>query len=252
MIRFTIHQIKLFFTTLAFLSWIPIPPSWYTDRDLYRMGIYFPIVGAILGSLTAIVLYTSNLFFPYPVAIALSLLVYGLITGAFHEDAVADVADGMGGFDSKKIIEIMRDSRVGTYGSFALISTYVVRYAALSSLPIEIAITSLIAYPAVSRFCGVLFLTLTKPNDVPPESLSRTISFSNQWLSCIFSEIWLILIIIIVKPVNIIAIPVLLIIIPMAAIQYFRSRIGFITGDCAGFVIHCTETFLYVCATIKL
>ncbi len=244
-----LYPLKLLCSTIAFLSWIPIPQWAVTDKALYRMGIFFPLVGGILGGLAAFVVYTANIFFPYPVSIALTLLAYGWITGAFHEDALADAADGMGGYDSKKILEIMRDSRIGSYGSFAMISMYVLRYAALTSIDPNMAIRNIISYAAVSRMTGVLFLTLTQTKEIPPESLSRTIPFSNQWGCCVLGMLFTTIIVLTVAPSNPVLIPLLLIGIPFLARMYFLKRIGYITGDCAGCVIHITETILHVFAT---
>ncbi len=222
------------------------------DKALHKMGIFFPIAGMILGGLAALVLTVSTYFFPYPVSIALTLLAYGWITGMFHEDALADVADGMGGYDSKKILAIMRDSCIGTYGAFTLISTYVLRFAALSSIDPKVLVVNLIAYAAVSRMAGVVFLTLTQPKDIPPESLSRTVPFSNQWLLCGLGLLISIAIIFVLSPSNTVFIPIVMLATPVVSRWYFLKRIGFITGDCAGFVIHVTETILHVFATISL
>ncbi len=249
--KFT-YYLKLLFTTIAFLSWIPIPHWAITDRALYRMGMFFPLAGGVLGGVAALVLFLADLCFPYSVAVALTLLVYGWITGMFHEDALADVADGMGGFDAKKMLEIMRDSCIGTYGSFALISTYVLRYAALSALTPEVAIRNMIAYAAVSRVTGVFLLTLTRTRDVPPESLSRIMPFSNQWLCLSFALLFTVVIVGVVSPANPILIPILVVSFPLVARMYFLKKIGYITGDCVGAVIYVTETVLHICATASL
>lgn len=246
------YILQLFLTTLSFLSWIPIPKWGYTGHALHCMGMFFPVVGALLGGIAALVLYGSTIFFPYPVSVALTLLVYGWMTGAFHEDALADVADGMGGNDPQKILTIMRDSCIGTYGSFALISTYVLRYTAISSMSPEMAIKNLIAYAAVSRLTGVLFLTVSQPNELPPESMSRTVLFSNQWVCFFIGLMFALLIVGAVLPNHMLLIPFVCLILPFFARMYFLKRINSITGDCAGFVIHVTETILYVMATISL
>ncbi len=245
------HIIKLLFTTIAFLSWLPVPHWTATNRNLHWMGVFFPIAGALFGGLAALVLFVSLRFFPYTVAVALTLLCYGWITGAFHEDALVDVADGMGGCEPKKILEIMHDSRVGAYGLFALISAYVLRFAALVSIAPEMAMRNLIAYAAVSRMAGVFFLTLAQPGDIPPESLGRTVSFSNQWGLCLLSMLIAGIVVHIVVPFNMVFILSIVVGVPIAARRYFLGRIGHITGDCAGFTIYVVETILHVLATAK-
>ncbi len=250
-IKRLIYILQLVLTTVSFLSWIPIPKWGYTGHALYRMGIFFPIVGALLGGIAALVLSYSTLFFPYTVSVAITLFVYGWITGAFHEDALADTADGMGGNTPQKILAIMRDSCIGTYGAFALISSYVLRYAALTAMSPATAATSLIAFASVSRLAGVLFLTLAQKHELPPESMNRTVLFSNRWL-CFFAGLANTIIILgMIMPDHLIIVPVVFLIIPIAARFYFLRRIRAITGDCAGFVIYSTETVLYLLAAIK-
>lgn len=251
MIAFARYHLALLSTALAFLSWLPIPAWGFTKTDLHKMGMYFPLAGALLGGIASLTLLAANLFFPYPVAIALVLLVYTLITGAFHDDALADVADGMGGYEPRKIIEIMRDSRIGAYGAMALISTYLLRYSAMVSIePAEVAL-NLIAFAAAARLAGVLLLTVTRTNQIPPESLNRMVSFSGQWTWFLVGLLWLAIIGTITKPASLPWIIPVMTVLPMICHRYFNGRIGFITGDCAGFVIHLVETTLHVIATLS-
>lgn len=243
------YTVQLLLTTLSFLSWIPIPTSGYTGNGLYRMSLFFPVVGAFLGSIAALVLYFSSQFFPYSVSAAITLFVYGWVTGAFHEDALADVADGMGGQNQKQILCIMQDSSIGAYGSFAMVSFYVLRYAALSELSLDIAINSLITFAAVSRMAGALFLTLTHEEELPPESLSRTVLFSHCWTSCFLGILGTFTLVCLLNPNGLLMVSIVLILIPLVARFYFLNRIGCITGDCAGFVIYITETALFILAT---
>ena len=252
MISFLYSHIQLCITTLAFLSWIPIPNWGATNKNLSKMGMYFPITGAFLGSVSALTLYCADMLFPYSVAVALTWFVYGWITGAFHEDGLADVADSMGGYVPQKRLEIMRDSRIGAYGSFALISSYILRFAALSAVSPDYAIRNLIAFASVSRLAGVFFLTKTKADDFPPDSMNRTISFSQQWISFFLGLFFAIIIVGITLPSNYRVIPFVVILFPLCARCYFLSKLGCVTGDCAGFVIHCTETILHVLATAML
>lgn len=113
----------------------------------------FPIVGVVVGGLAGGALYFAADTNLHPLACAfIALAVQALVTGALHEDGLADVADGMGAHGQKRTLEIMRDSRTGAYGVLALIFSVGVRAAALASIPGPgLAWAALIAAGAFSR-----------------------------------------------------------------------------------------------------
>ena len=86
------------FAAFTFLTRIPLPGTGQVDADvLARSAVWFPLVGAVVGGFGALVLVLAGQIWPPLVAAALSLLTTVLLTGAFHEDALADAADGLGG-----------------------------------------------------------------------------------------------------------------------------------------------------------
>ena len=84
---------------------------------------YWPLVGWLTGTLMAVVLYFSSYVMPYPVAILLAMVTRILLTGALHEDGLADFIDGFGGGgrDRQRIMRIMKDSSIGTFGVLGLV-----------------------------------------------------------------------------------------------------------------------------------
>jgi adenosylcobinamide-GDP ribazoletransferase len=138
----------------SFLTRLPLPPL----RAMPAQGLaaamgWFPVVGGLLGlGAGLIALLFADIVPPLPAAaIALALLVWA--TGALHEDGLADFADGMGGGQDKtRKLEIMRDSRIGTYGVLALGFSLLLRVGCLAALlPDGPAIGALIAAGAWSR-----------------------------------------------------------------------------------------------------
>ncbi|WNJ18215.1 adenosylcobinamide-GDP ribazoletransferase [Pontibacter sp. G13] len=112
------EEIRVFFTALMFYTRIPCP-SWvdHSAEYLNKATRYFPMMGWIVGGFSALILAGAMLILPIPVAVILSIVASIYLTGAFHEDGFADVCDGYGGgWTSEKILEIMKDSRVGAYG----------------------------------------------------------------------------------------------------------------------------------------
>ncbi|XUY25542.1 adenosylcobinamide-GDP ribazoletransferase [Agrobacterium sp. rho-8.1] len=145
--------------SLAFLSRIPVHDVFFEDdhRSIAQSSRVFPLAGILIAIPSACVaaILVSNDADPL-LSAALVLTIATLITGALHEDGLADTADGFGGGSSKeRALEIMRDSRIGTYGAIALILSFVLRVAALAALMRELSALgiaiSLIAVACLSR-----------------------------------------------------------------------------------------------------
>lgn len=144
-------------TAVAFLTRLPMPhPDGPLPTNFARAHRLFPVVGAAIGAAVGL-LYLGMLAIGLPqfAAAALALGASALLTGALHEDGLADVADGFGGGrDRAAKLEIMRDSRLGTYGALILMVSFVAKLAALAALPTTAVVASLIAAHALAR--GVL------------------------------------------------------------------------------------------------
>jgi adenosylcobinamide-GDP ribazoletransferase len=118
-----------------FLTRIPIPGPETRPADLSRAVAWFPLVGAVVGLATAAVQALALAWWPAPVAAVLAVAFGLLLTGGFHEDGATDAADGLGGGATReRVVEIMRDSRIGAYGAMALWALLSFRWAALVAL----------------------------------------------------------------------------------------------------------------------
>lgn len=129
---------------------------------------WFPLAGAIVGTITATLALTSLHFWPAIVAVALALAVEALVTGAFHEDAVADFCDAFGGgATADDVRRIMKDSRIGSYGSVGLILAIGLRaaltFAALVSMPPPLAAATIVAAATFGRLLVVALMTIVSP-----------------------------------------------------------------------------------------
>src|SRR5262245_12159321 len=127
-----------FKTAVAFLTRLPMPhPDGAVPPNFVRAHRMFPVVGALIGA--AVGLFCVGLRavgVPDLAAAALALGAGTILTGALHEDGLADVADGFGGgrtLESK--LEIMRDSRLGTYGAMILLVSFAAKMSALAAIP---------------------------------------------------------------------------------------------------------------------
>ncbi len=154
------RELEYFFGAIRFFTRLPVP-GWvgHSTEALNRSARYFPAVGLLVGSIGALVYFAAALFWPQPVAVLLSMAATIYATGAFHEDGLADTVDGLGGgWDKLRILEIMKDSRVGSYGVVAMALALLGKFTLLSSLDTALVPYALLAGHALSRFCSTLLL----------------------------------------------------------------------------------------------
>ena len=146
------------------LTRIPVRLSQVTDADLRRSCVFFPAVGLLVALAGIATRYAFAAPLGRGAATVLAVAVMVLITGAFHEDGLADSADGLwGGFTPERRIEIMRDSRIGTYGSVALVLSLLLRVALLAPLSLEVFAGAVVAGHVLGRAGGVLLAGLLPP-----------------------------------------------------------------------------------------
>lgn len=152
---------------LMFLSRLPVSAPGGHGRSLASAMRAFPLAGALIGALGGLICIASLwLGLPGPVAALIAISGLLFITGGLHEDGLADVADGFGGGGTEeRKLEIMKDSRIGSYGVLALVCALMLKAAALSAilasgLSMLSVITLFVALGAWSRtFCVSLLAT---------------------------------------------------------------------------------------------
>jgi adenosylcobinamide-GDP ribazoletransferase len=147
------YQLRLFFIALQFFTRLPIP-RWvgFEAHWLNHASRYFPLVGLVVGAITAAVYAGAAWLFPAPVAVVLSTATGIYATGAFHEDGFADMCDGFGGgMTVERVLEIMKDSRIGAYGAIGMTCMLGLKCVTLAMLPPVTAIAALLAAHPLSR-----------------------------------------------------------------------------------------------------
>lgn len=167
----------IFFTRLPFWR-LHEPP-----KECYKTVVeHWPLTGWLTGGAMAATLYFGSIVFPYAVAIILAILVRLLITGALHEDGLADFMDGFGGggSDRQRILDIMKDSHIGTYGVLGLIIYALLLITALFSLPPTMAaLTILVADPFSKMVTSQLIIMMPyarTENEAKNKTVYRKIS----------------------------------------------------------------------------
>ena len=144
-----------FRAALTFLTRVPVGGWPYRSEDFAWSSAHFPIVGALIGAFTGgVFLLMQPLGAPAAAMIALGATL--LLTGCFHEDGLADTADALGGgFTREKVLEILKDSRVGSYGAAAIAVSLGLRAALMTELPSSTAWWMLALAGALSRTAPV-------------------------------------------------------------------------------------------------
>jgi len=152
-------QLRSLWVAVGFLTRIPVGDPSRGGTKPVRMAAavpWFPVVGMGIGSVQALIWWALHEVSTPSVAAAVSIAGAALLTGAFHHDGLADMADAFGGgWTVEQRMEILKDSRLGTYGTTALGLAYLIEFAALSSLSVADGVIALIAMHVASRGCAV-------------------------------------------------------------------------------------------------
>jgi adenosylcobinamide-GDP ribazoletransferase len=130
------RQVDLLLCAAQFLTRLPTPRLTRFEADwTTRSARYFPLVGQLVGAISGLVFFGASQLWSGLTAAILALGAGVLATGGFHEDGLADTADGLGGGQTaEQRLAVMKDSRVGTYGVLALVLSLGAKAAALASL----------------------------------------------------------------------------------------------------------------------
>jgi adenosylcobinamide-GDP ribazoletransferase len=229
-----------------FLTRIPVPGKFHTPNALSNAAKFFPIVGLViaLGAIGLRRVLSGHLAPPVVTVLVLSYLV--LITGGFHEDGLADAADGFGGGWSKeKILEIMRDSRIGSFGALAIGLSLLARYSLLASLRVDKFSTCIIVAQVLCRWTTLPLSFFLSP--ARAEGQGAGVAQRTSAPSLIFGTA---IALVICYPVMHLALWIPLtaaFAVTFLAALYFHSQIGGITGDCFGAANQLTEIAIYLC-----
>jgi adenosylcobinamide-GDP ribazoletransferase len=251
-------ELQIFFTAVSYYTRIPAPSLLpYQPSYLNQSSRYLPVIGWIAGAFAFFVFFAAGYIFSSSIAILLSIAGSILLTGAFHEDGFADVCDGFGGGWTKdRILEIMKDSRLGTYGTTGLILILALKFLALQQLlsitgnTFTVMLLLFIVPHSISRFTAISFIYTHqyagKDEISKAKPVTENINPKNLWIAALLAIVPLVLLIILThKPLLVIVIiPLYLQKLSMGS--YFNRKIGGYTGDCLGAVQQIAEIICYL------
>lgn len=238
-----------FWTALAFLTRIPLRRATCTPEAIGRSASLFPLVGALVGAVEVLVLWTCRRVMP-PTLTATAIALTGiLLTGALHLDGLADMADGFGGGRTREdVLRIMRDHQIGTFGAIALMMTLLLQISAIAGLMERgAAARVLIVAPAASRWAMVLLgrrLPYARPDAGLGRALTDHVRDREVWTS---TALVVTIAAVLARGPGLVSLAVTVAL--TAGVGAFcRRRIGGVTGDTLGANAVLCETIVLVAA----
>jgi len=236
---------RYFLLAVGFFTRIPVPslPD-FDESELNRSVKYFTLIGVVVGAIAALVFWLAAKYLPIEVAVLLSMIASIYITGSFHEDGLADAVDGLGGgWDKEQVLTIMADSRIGSYGSAALILGLLTKFEALIHLPVAQIPLVLIAAHALSRWAATLVIYTQEyvRSSGKAKPLATQLTFAELAFASVFG----------LAPLALLSCSALWALLPVAVIwlwfsRKLKQRLGGYTGDCLGAMQQLTELTFYI------
>jgi adenosylcobinamide-GDP ribazoletransferase len=245
-----IGVVKDIVLALRFMTRLPAPNVAYTSESLARAAKFFPVVGLLVaaGAVGLNKILSNHVDRDL---VALAVLVYlVVITGGLHEDGLADAADGFGGgWNKDRILEIMHDSRIGSYGAIALTLSLLARYVLLGRLPLLQFSSYLIVAHVLCRWSTLplgFLLPPAKEHEGQGAAVAKGVSIASLVLGTLFTFAvcyW--------RLRNAAWIPVTATVaVTLVSGLYYKSQIGGVTGDCFGATNQLSEVAVYLCGVL--
>jgi len=233
---------KRFFTALGFLTTIPSP---YHDpsgiEELGKAAVWFPLVGALIGELVALIYLGLSRFFPITVSAVVSVAAWVYLTGGLHLDGLADSLDGLLNSSSpERRLEIMKDPRLGAFGALGLILVIIFKISILTALPVYF---TLVAIPLAASTARGLLLWGARQPMARPGGLGAAFRPELGWMGWMISA---------VVPLGLavlcgwrgLAALVIGGLCAAAIIRLARIRLGGLTGDVFGLIVESVEAVI--------
>ncbi len=252
-----LQELRLFLTAIQFFTRIPVP-AWvgHSAQQLDQAARYFPLVGMMVGALSAAVLWLCAQVLPLSLAVGISMTAGILITGAFHEDGLSDFVDGLGGgYTIEKTLAIMKDSRVGAYGVIALVLVLLIKFQSLLELCNAhswlLVAAALIAAHSFSRLMATsIMLTqryIRDDDTARAKPAAQQISPASFAIATLTGIASLALLFAAGAPVvNLSSAVFAALVMRMYLAWRLQKRLGGYTGDCLGAVQQLTELAFYL------
>lgn len=234
----------VFFTRLPFwkLKAFNVPLDYYKDAINY-----WAVTSWLTACVMSATLWLSTQVFPYTVAVLLALLSRVLLTGALHEDGLADFLDGFGGGRNReKILAIMKDSHIGTFGVIGLLFYFLLLYGLLSHLPLIIACVIILIADPFCKFISSQIVRFLPYARTAEGSKSKVIYNKATPVSFLVSAFFGLLPLLFIPSIKWLTALLLPVVIFLFLIRFMKKKIGGYTGDCCGALFLLCELSFYI------
>jgi adenosylcobinamide-GDP ribazoletransferase len=241
-----------FLSAVQFLTRVPVPEYPYQPDALARAVKFFPVVGALIGAAAAALHYALAPHLPAVVTALLTVVFLVALTGCLHEDGLADAADGFfGGHSRERVLLIMRDSRIGSYGGAALILTLTARVLLISSVPSGRIAAYLIAAHILCRWT-TLPLSYYLPsaraeNSGGPAGQGARIAWLTTSATFLGGTLFTLIATGLLLGRSAVAPVLITVAVTLLSGLYYRHRIDGVTGDCFGATNQLAEIAVLLC-----
>ncbi len=217
----------------GFLTRLPVPAVEPRAGDLQRALPIFPVVGLVVGGLAAAVYAGLWWLLPPLPAATVAVAVAVAVTGAFHEDGLADVFDGFfGGYEPTRRLAIMRDSRIGTFGGAALVLSLVLRVGLVASLAPVAAAVALVSGHVLGRGSILLAVRLGRPAE--PTSSSAAVAAPAGPVGTTVGAVLALAPVAVLTGAWAVVLVAVATVVTIGAVALARRKVGGLTGDVLG------------------
>lgn len=239
-----------FLLALQFLTRLPVPDPGFTPARMAASVRWHPAAGAVIGGLVGAAWLVAAAVLPTVPAVIVATAAGLLLTGAFHEDGFADACDGLGGGATReRALEIMRDSRLGTYGAAGLGLMLAGRVAALAALAPAVPLAwALVAAHAASRAAAVHVVATSRyvRDHGTGKPVADGIDRAGLRFALVTSGAALLPLALAIGVLPVVAALAGLAAGAWAMRRAFERKLGGYTGDCLGGVQQCAEVGFYL------
>jgi adenosylcobinamide-GDP ribazoletransferase len=238
---------RRFLTAIGFLTRIPVPWGMQAGPEaLGSSAVFFPLVGLFIGAGAVVLNHLCSRRLPHDVVVIIILGFFVVITGGLHEDALADAADGFGGgWEKHQVLEIMRDSRIGSFGALAIALGLLARFVFMANLPVGRFDGYLVAGQVTSRWTALPLAFFLPPARNPGDGQGSLVAQNVTALSLVIGTLFTVGVAGAVLSIE--GLWVLAAVFGTTAVSgvYYHHRIRGVTGDCLGATNQITEVAVY-------
>ena len=258
------NGVRHFLLALQFFTRIPVTgrlAQWvgYSPAMLRAAAAHFPAVGWVVGAIGALALAGALALWPPLVAAVLCTVITVLVTGAFHEDGLADVADGLGGASTReRALEIMKDSRIGAFGAIAVVLALGLKFALLAALAGQgafVACAALLGAHVLSRLAPLAVMRASPyvgGDGGKAKPMADAVSGASVAVAVLWSLPAAALLVVACGVANGVAALMAAALVALFMVRLLRRRLGGFTGDGLGATQQLSELAIYLALAARL